>query len=214
MSLALTPIRVEASFWLIITVGLAACVGLETNWGRQTQWPVAQLAEAPPTFAKPVLAEPFQLGGPDEFLTISLRPLFIVTRSPTPLPPLADSLKSGMKKDQFVLMGTTIVAEGKFAFLHEKAGSRSRVVAQGKEINGLMVREVTADRVVLSQNDDTEVLLLKTNRQPAGAPPPFAVAPRVEPSPIAAPRVGLPPASVPAATQPQQPPPAATIGPR
>jgi len=215
MSSASTPIRAEAAFWLIITVGLAVCIGIETDWGRQTQWPVMQTAGAPPVLPKLALAEPFQLAGPDQFPNITLRPLFIVTRSPAPPAPLADSSNSGMRKDQFVLVGTTIVGEGKFAFLLEKAGNRSRVVAEGKEINGIMVKEVSADRVVLSQNADTEVLLLKASKLPAAAQAPISAVPRVEPPVAAAPRVVPPPVAAPRAPQPQpQPAAGSMVGPR
>ena len=169
MSAALTPIRVEAGFWLILWLGLTAGIGLETDWGRQTRSPVTQIAETPPEFPKPVLAEPFRLPPPDQFLDITVRPIFVATRRSAPIAPPPEPPKPGMKKDQFMLMGTTIVAEGKFAFLVEKAGNRSRVVAEGKEINGIMVREVTTERVILSQYDDTEVLALKSIRPPSGA---------------------------------------------
>jgi hypothetical protein len=214
MNWALTPSRVEAGFWLAITVGLAAGVGFESEWSLQAQRPVTQIAETPPVFAKPVLAEPFHLADPDQFLDITLRPLFVVTRRPPPVVQTADS-KSSMKKDQFILLGTTIVAEDKFAFLLEKAGNKSRVVAVGKEINGIMVKEVAADRVVLSQYDDTEVLLLKMNRPPPGVPAPPAFAPgaalpppgpRAFPAPPGfAPRAGLPPAVAPGVAPPPQP---------
>lgn len=242
MNRALTPGRVEAGLWLIITVGLAAGVGLEFEWGRHLQRPVTQIAETAPVFAKPALAEPFHLADPDQFLDITLRPLFVVTRRPAPVAATADS-KPGMKKDQFILLGTTIVAEGRFAFLLEKAGNKSRVVAVGKEINGIVVKEVAADRVVLSQYDDTEVLLLKMNKPPPrvlalpalapGAGLPTAAAPgaplppglRPIPAPPAfAPRAGPPPAIAPVVTPPQpaqpqpprqlQAPAGAMIGPR
>jgi len=217
MNPALAPIRAEMGFWLILIAGLAACVGFETDWGRQTEWPLRPTAEAPPILAKPALTEPFRLPGSDQFPDISLRPLFIITRSPVPPAPSADS-KTSMKKDQFVLVGTTIVTEGRFAFLLEKAGNRSRVVAEGKEINGIMVREVSADRVVLSQNADTEVLLLKTNKLPAGTLTPIPATLPVGPPPTAVRRVELPPAVRPGATQPMPTPspprPSSVIGPR
>ena len=178
MSVALTPIRVEAGFWLILWLGLAAGIGLETDWGRQMTSPVTQIAETPPEFPKPVLAEPFRLPPPDQFLDVTVRPLFVATRRPAPTAPPPEPPKPGMKKDQFILMGTAIVAEGKFAFLLEKAGNKNRVVAEGKEINGIMVREVTKDRVVLRQYDDTEVLVLRTNKPAAGARMGGGVVPR------------------------------------
>lgn len=170
VSAALTPIRVETAFWLILWVSLAAGIGLETKWGRQMQWPVAKIAETPPEFSKPALAEPFRLPPPDQYSQMTARPIFIVTRRPTPIAPPPEPPKPSMKKDQFILMGTTIAGESKIAFLVEKVGNKSRVVAEGKEINGITVREVTADRIVLSQFGDTEVLVLRTNKPPPGAP--------------------------------------------
>lgn len=170
VSAALTPIRVETGFWLILWASLAAGIGIETKWGRQVQWPVAETAEKPPEFAKPALAGPFRLPPPDQFSQMTARPIFIVTRRPTPVPPPPEPPKPSMKKDQFILMGTTVAGETKIAFLLEKAGNKSRVVVEGKEINGITVKEVAADRIVLSQFEDTEVLVLRTNKPAPGSP--------------------------------------------
>lgn len=220
MSAALTPIRVETGFWLILWLGLTAGIGLETDWGRQMTSPVTQIAETPPEFPKPVLAEPFRLPPPDQFLDVTVRPIFVATRRSAPIAPPPEPPKPGMKKDQFILMGTTIVAGGKFAFLLERAGNKSRVVAEGKEINGIIVKEVATERVVLSQYDDTEVLVLKMNRPPPRSPTPPAVAPRAGPPAGPRPFFGGPqPQQVPAGgsilggPQPQAPA-GTTIGPR
>ena len=202
MSAALTPIRVEAGFWLILWLGLAAGFGLETNWGRQKQWPVETMAETRPEFSIPALAEPFRLPPSDQYVQMTARPVFVVTRRPALIALPSEPPTPSMKKDQFILRGTTVVAEGKFAFLLEKAGNRSHVVAEGKEINGIIVREVTTERVVLSQYDDTEVLVLKSIKPPPGAAPP-AVPPRVAPPPagpmpfpFGAPQPQAPPANI------------------
>ncbi len=170
MSTALTPLRVETAFWLILCGALAAGIGLETNWGRQQQWPAETTVETRAEFSEPALAEPFRLPPSDQYVRITARPIFVVTRRPAPITPASGSPEPGMKKDQFILMGTTMAGGSKVAFLVEKAGNRSRVVAEGKEINGITVREVTADRVVLSQFGETETLVLKTNRPPPGTP--------------------------------------------
>lgn len=184
MSTALTPIRVETAFWLFLWVSLAAGIGLETDWGRRMQWPVKEIAETPPEFTKPVLSEPFRLPEPDQYLAIATRPIFVVTRRPAPPAPVAEAPKPSMKKDQFVLMGTAIVGQSKLAFLVEKAGNKRQVVAEGNEINGIMVKTITADQVVLSQHDDKEVLVLKTNKPaPAAGPGAAAGAPGAPPQP-------------------------------
>jgi hypothetical protein len=230
MSAPLTPNKAEAGFWLILLLGLVAGIGLETDWGRKMRSPVPENAEKPPEFAKPVLAEPFRLPASDRFLEVTARPLFVATRRPAPSAPTADSGKPSMKKDQFILMGTAIVPEGSFAFLLEKAGNRSRVVARGKEINGILLREVSADRVLLAQDDEWEVLELKTRKPPAApvattppgpaavATPPSAAAPRPT-APLAPAGVATPPATAappvaapPAATPRTTPPPATAPG--
>jgi len=203
VSAALTPNRAEAGFLLILWLGLGAGIGFETDWGREMQSPVTEIAEIPPEFPKPVLAEPFRLPDPDQLLEVTVRPLFIVTRRPAPSAPPTDSLKPSMKKDQFILMGTTMVPEGRFAFLLEKAGNRHRVVALGKEINGITLREVAADRVLLVQDDEWELLELRTKKPPAAAPvatPPPAAVPFAAPPPAAAPSATPPPARAPGAT--------------
>lgn len=184
MSAALTPARAEAGFWLILCAGLAAGIGVESDWGTKFRWPVADSTAPPASFSRPVLAEAFRLPHPDQFLEVTLRPLFVVTRRPAPVAPPPEPPRPSMKRDQFVLMGTTIVPEGKFAFLLEKAGNKSRVVAEGKEINGIMVKEVGPDQVVLTQHGDVEVLPLKSNKPAAGAPAAAAgPGPRLMPAP-------------------------------
>lgn len=167
MRTAFTPQRAEGGLWLLIWTGLAVGTGVEMDWGRQLTWPLPAVVAPPAEFTRPALSEPFSLPPPDQLIGITERPIFIVTRRPPPVPPPAEPPKPSMKKDQFTLMGTTIVGEGKFAFLLEKSSNKTRVVAEGKEINGIMVKSVTADQVVLSQNDDTEVLVLKTSAAPA-----------------------------------------------
>ncbi len=223
MSAALTPNRAEAGFWLILWLGLGAGIGLETDWGREMQSPLAEIGETPPGFPKPALAERFRLPDPDHFLEITVRPLFVATRRPPPNAPAAESVKPSMKKDQFILMGTTVVPEGRFAFLLEKAGNKNRVIALGKEINGITLREVAADRVLLVQDEEWELLELKTQKPPAavpGATPPPAAAPGAAPPPARAPGaaapfaralgVAPPPARAPGATPPPATAPGAT----
>jgi hypothetical protein len=166
MSQMLTPQRFEIGFWLLLLGGLTAGIGDETDWGQRWQWPVAETTTAPAVFNKPVLAEPFHLPTPDTFLETTLRPIFVVTRRPAPIPPPPEPPRPSMKKDQFKLTGVTVVPEGKFAYLFDKAGNRTRVVGEGKEIDGIVVKEIRPDRVVLTQYDDTEVLQLRTAKGP------------------------------------------------
>lgn len=158
--------HVEIAFWLLIIGGLATGIGIEIDWGRQWKLPEVSLVDSPAHFSKPNLTEPFQLAPADTFLETAMRPLFIATRRPSPaLPPPAPP-KPAMQKGQFELTGTSIVAGNKFAFLTEKAGNRRRVVSEGNELNGIKIKEVSVDQVLLTQYDDMEVLVLKTPKNP------------------------------------------------
>ena len=167
MIVGLTPFRVEVAFWALLCAGLAAGIGLETDWGHQWQWPVAETAQQPATLTNSALTEPYRLPSADVFIDVAMRPIFVFTRQPPPPLPPPEPPKPAMKKDQFVLTGVTIVPEGKFAFLIEKAGGKTRVATEGKEINGIMVKEIRPDRVVLTQYDDTEVLSLRVSKASA-----------------------------------------------
>lgn len=162
MSELLTPARLEAGFWVLLCGALAAGIGVETDWGRQLRSPPIEQPAVKGDFVKPDLAVPFSLPPPDTFLETAARPLFIVSRRPAPAAPPPEPPKPTMKKEQFILTGVTIVQEGKFAFLLERAVNRARVVQEGKEINGIAVKQILPDRVVLTQFDDTEVLMLRT----------------------------------------------------
>lgn len=168
MSRIITPRRIETMLWVVIIFGLAAGIGFETDWGRRLAWPVQLPDSQPAQFAKPTLAPPFNMPSADTFLEVAMRPLFIFTRRPAPPIPV-ETTKPSMKKDQFVLTGTTVVAEGMFAHLLEKAGNKSHVIAQGKEINGILVKEIRPDRVVLMQGEETEVIVLRTMKAPSPA---------------------------------------------
>lgn len=159
MSPLLTPLRAEVGGWIILFAGLIAGIGIESDWGQKTAWPIAAPEMAPAAFIKPALTEPYQLPAPDSFLETTLRPLFVPTRRPTPK--LPDAPKQSMRKGQFLLAGTLIVGDTKFAQLIEKAGGKTHVIAEGKDINGIVIRQVAPTSVVLSQFDETEVVSLQ-----------------------------------------------------
>lgn len=170
MSPLLTPFRIEAGFWLLLCGCLAIGIGHEIEWGGRMTWPLPDFTGAPASFTPPALTEPFRLLPPDNYPETTLRPMLVATRRPAPI---LSSPNSGMKKGQFVLTGTTLLPEGKFAFLLEKAGNKVHVISEGKAINGIVVKRVRDNRIVLTQYDDEEVLEL----QPAkpNAPPVPAV---------------------------------------
>ena len=171
----LSPKRVESALWLLAYASLAVAVGVESDWGRTWQWPLPDTSVASQPPAKPDLTEPYKLPPADTFLETAMRPVFVVSRQPPPPPPAVVPVQL-MKKGQFVLTGVTIVPSGKFAFLVEKAGNKNRTVTEGQDINGIKVKEITTETVVLSQYNDSEVLTLRASRGPAATvgpePPP------------------------------------------
>ena len=197
---ALTPRRVEAAFWLALFSALVIAIGIESDWGRRWTLPLQQIDGQPAPFTKPALTEPFKMPAADAFLEIAMRPIFVSTRRPAPTVTV-EAPKPRMKKDQFTLTGTTLVPEGKFAHLTEKAGNKSHVLSEGREINGILIKEIRADRVVLTQHDDTETIMLHVAKAPKLPPPP----PQLAPPQIPPPQTTKPPP--PAIQQPPAPPP-------
>lgn len=187
-----TPRRLEIALRVTAWLALAAGIGVQTDWGRLGRGEPPPLADSPANFAPPELTEPFRLRPIDQYGEMIARPVFVATRRPAPpAPAVAEASQGSMQKDQFVLTGTTISPDGKYAFLLEKSGNKSRVVAEGKEINGITVRQVASDKVVLAQGDETEILMLKTIKPP---PRPVPVqAPRGLPNRIPAPVAAEPP---------------------
>jgi len=166
MTQLVTPRLIETAFWLIVLSALAAGIGFETDWGRRWSSPIAAPEDHSAAFSAPSLTPLFNMPAADTFLEIAMRPLFVHTRrpAPPPPPPVAVVTKPQMQKGQFVLTGTTIVAEGRYAHLKEKAANKSHVVPEGKEINGILVQEVNANQVVLTQHEDTEIVMLVTGK--------------------------------------------------
>jgi hypothetical protein len=167
MSGLLTPLRVEIAGWLLLCGGLGVGLGLETDWGRQLQPPPPELVLPATPFTGTALKDPYSLPTADTFLDIAMKPVFLATRRPVPAAPPPEPPKPAMQRNQFQLSGVTILPDSKFAFLTEKAGNKSRVVKEGDEINGILVKTIGPDKVVLSQFDETEILTLKTAKGPA-----------------------------------------------
>jgi hypothetical protein len=198
----MTPRQAEIAFWTLLCAGLAGGIGIETDRGRRWEWPQQLTAEAKAAFDPPALTDPYHLPSADQFLETAARPVFVATRRPAPAATAPEAEQPRMKRDQFALSGVTISPEGKFAYLVEKSGNRALVVREGREINGIKVMDISPDRITLSQYGETEVVILKTVKAPAGTPTPPAQA-----SAARLPVSATPPAATAA------PPPAATVPP-
>jgi len=164
--------------WALPFVVIGLLIAWETDWGQGLKRvPALDHDIVPRPVALAVLPEYKVDGGVDGNRETVARTLFNPTRRPAP-PMLVAATKASMPKGQFVLTGTTVVDQKATAFLREVTGGKSRRVQQGETVNGMLVAEVRADRVKLTQNDDVEELTLKvaagprTTVQPVAPPPP------------------------------------------
>ena len=140
----------------------------------------------------------------------ALRPLWIPTRRPAP-PAAAAASQPAFARGQFILQGVTIAGNTKIAMLKEKSTGRIHRVEQGREVNGLQVAEVEAEKVTLAQGAEREVVELRVQRPgaagatPAAAPVasivgPFGTTPGAT---TAAPTLAQPVAAPPSPAAPQ-----------
>jgi hypothetical protein len=162
--------------WLLPFFALALVIGWEADWGRKWRHvPVTDVAVVPQPVAIAVLPEYRPTATLATQRDMVERSLFNPTRRPAPVA-LADAAKKRLQPGQFLLTGTLIVDGKATAFLKEGAGGKSRRVAQGEQINGMLVAEVKPDRVKLTLGEESEDLVLKvaigpkTTTQPAVAP--------------------------------------------
>lgn len=93
------------------------------------------------------------------------RTLFNPTRRPAPSA-VVEAAKPKVQRGQFTLSGTLMVDGKASAFLREVQGGKSRRVAQGETINGMVVAEIKADRVRLTTGDESEEVMLKVATGP------------------------------------------------
>ena len=165
-------------FWqrygLTAMLGLAAVVflgviGFETGWGLAVRPPLPAADSVPrntdmlatlPAFTLPALDTAFK--------ETAERPMFTPTRRP-PATSLAGNVPA-MKKGQFKLSGTSVNNDLTIAFLRETATGKTVRVTKGKEVNGMTLDVVEANRVVLKQGEETEELTLRTAASPPAPP--------------------------------------------
>ena len=178
---ALDPRYRRWLLWLAPFAVLALAIGLQTGWG-------SELRRAPPTDA-PVAPAPVTTAVIPEYKLDAIgamsatvdRPLFNATRRPAPLAPVAEG-GGAMPKGKYVLTGTVVSDGEAIAFLRDAAGTgKGRSVKKGDAIDGMLVAEVSPERVRLVLGDESEDLELKVMKGPkttiaaapdAGAAPP------------------------------------------
>jgi len=147
--------------WLVPLAVLAVLILWQTGWGRG-------LLREPPTdtgiVAKPLtvsLLPEYQPNvAPEMNRDVVERSLFNPTRRPAPVA-LAAAGTPRLQRGQFALSGTLVVDGKATAFLRETTGGKSRRVAQGETVNGMVVTEIKTDRIRLTLGDESEELALK-----------------------------------------------------
>lgn len=152
-------------------VALLVVIALEAGWGLgRPAVPAATAVKAAPVDSK--LLPPLADAAPEQvYPETGARPLFTPTRRPAP----AAEAVGSMVKGQFVLQGVTILGDTRIAMLRDKNGGKIYRVEKGKDVNGVTVADIQAERVTLRQGGDSEVVELLA--QKAGAAPPPAAAP-------------------------------------
>ena len=179
-----------ALVWIVPFALLALLLLWQTDWGRAFgRAPPAETAIAPQPLSLSLLPEYQPSAPPDSTRDAVERTLFNPTRRPAPTA-VADAAKPKLQRGQFTLSGTLVVDGKATAFLREVNGGKSRRVAQGETVNGMVITDIRPDRVRLTVGDESEDLILKvaagpkTTIQPA-APGPVAASAAPAPMPPA-----------------------------
>lgn len=190
----MNPASMKSFGWGLIYLALFVAIGLELDWGRRIRPILPELKPTPAARVDyPIQPEFTLLPLEQGFAETTARPVFVPVRRPPP-PPAPP--KPAMQKGQFVLLGALITKDKSIALLREVATGKATRVEKGKEIKGITVADIFPEKVVLTQYDDTEELVLKIQPLPkSAAPVPAAKAP--QPGSQAA--AGAPPNSAPGA---------------
>lgn len=174
MKTILSLVHLPVVLWSGACIGLALVIGgFELDWGRQLHSPLPAQRKLADKSAETLLLPEFVLLPLEQgYPEIVNRPLFVVNRRPAPLPPPPTPPKPAMQKGQFILLGVTIAGDVSIALLKEKASGKTHRVTKGKEINGITLDKVEAEKITLTQWDDSEELILKIQAVPKPSPVP------------------------------------------
>jgi hypothetical protein len=170
--------------WLVPFAAVAAVLGWETHWGRALDPAPPPTVPGAPAPVRVALLPEYTLPGDAEARRETVdRTLFNPTRRPAPPAPPPAAAAAKMQRGQFALTGTTLVDGKATAFLREVNGGKARRVQKGETINGILVEDVAADHVRLSQNGESEELVLKIAAGPRTTIQPAAPAAAAAPHP-------------------------------
>lgn len=178
---ALTPQRLEIAAWLATCAALVAGIGQQTDWGQRWHLPPQEAMAVDGEFKAPPLSTAFVVPPTDRFLEVSLRPLWLPDRA-VPPPTTQTQVVQTPLKDRYILTGTMITPEARYAHIIEKAGNRSRTVMEGTELaKDLLLVTVDANEVFVLQGEQQERLAIQTGGV-APAAPARRAAPAVKPA--------------------------------
>ncbi len=170
----------------LVSLGLLVAIGYETGFGSaiRRSFPVpnsaarnSDILATLPVFSLPALDSGFKETGERPLFTSSRRPAAVNLAANVP----------AMKKGQFKLNGTSVSNDLALAFLFETATGKTVRITKGKEINGMTLETVEANRIVLKQGEETEELTLRTAASPPAPPKPPVPVPAAPGAP------GMPP---------------------
>ncbi len=192
----------------VVAALLVAVIGFETDWGARIRpgMPAPSGKPGAPVDARVLPTAPITVAEQAYPDTVS-RPLFVPSRRPAPVAVAAPV--ATMPKGTLTLQGVTIAGNTRIALLREKSSGRIHRVEVGKQVNGMSLAQVDADRVVLKQGDEQETVVMlvqKAGGATGSAPAPVAPPPGGPFAPVSTPP---PPQLLPGAppTAPGQPPP-------
>jgi hypothetical protein len=152
--------------WIVPFAVLALLILWQVDWGRAVhRVPPPETGATPQPITLSMLPEYRPAAPGNELRDAVERTLFNPTRRPAPTA-LAEAAKPRMQRGQFTLAGTLVVDGKATAYLKETAGGKSRRVAEGETINGMVVAEVKPDRVRFTLGDESEELGLKVASGP------------------------------------------------
>lgn len=190
----------------LIAVALLVVIGFETGFGtRLRPAPPPVSGGTSPTVDARVLPTLAATVPEQTYPESVARPLFVPSRRPAPPAPAA-AAASTMPKGTLTLQGVTIAGNTRIAMLREKQSGRIHRVEQGRQVNGMSVAQIDADRVVLRMGDDQETVPLLVSKAGGpgapGVPAPAPVAAGGPFAPASPPGAPQPPASLPGMPNP------------
>lgn len=132
----------------------------------------------------------------EAFTEYATRPLFVVSRRPSPPPPAAPPAAKppappppsppAIPASNFVLMGIIVGAGAKVAVVKPPNAPAVVDVVEGQTINGWQITQILADRVIMKSSATHEEITFRKQSEKLGTPTPpqAAIKGTLPPSPL------------------------------